>query len=328
MSRGGEWERFYGAFARYVPREARIMMCAFRGDPAEDVKGKWRARVLDNPAAIDPRANIYLSVSAMRRNARGEFRRRKENFAGGVALMIDDLGDGPGAKWPLSVVEPLPPTALIETSPANFQAVYLFDRLVEDREEFSALIRAFIAQRFLSDDPGMGGVNRVFRPPVGVNGKAKYGGAWPVRAAELCEERRYGVAEIAEAFGLVLRRRRRRAPRGATADRAAAIRDFVRVRAALREAGMLKSEEPDLEGWTDVTCPWVAEHTAAADNGAAIREPAPENGWVGAFRCHHGGCAERGWRELTEWLAEEAADVLRLINSRAAPTIEEYTHEH
>lgn len=319
-----EWERFYTAMAREVPEDARIMMCSFRGDPAEEFRGKWRARVLDDPRAVDRRANVYLSVSAMRRNARGEFRRRKENFAGGLCLMIDDLGDGPGSKWPLSVVDPLPPTALIETSPANFQAVYIFERAVEDREEFSALIRAFIAQRFLSDDPGMGGVNRVFRPPVGVNGKAKYGGAFPVTAHQLCEDHRYAIDEIVRAFGLRLSPVRPPVPRGATADRAQRIRAFIAVRSALRAAGMVKREEADLEGWVDVVCPWTAEHTGAADNGAAIREPAEENGWTGAFRCHHGGCAERGWRDLTEWLAGEAEQILEAVNRAAPPTIEEY----
>lgn len=316
------WEDFFHAFGRHLPPDARIMMCAFRGDPGDDVKGRWRSRVLDDPALVDRKANVYLSVAGMRRNARGEFRRRKENFGGGLALMIDDLGNGPGAKWPLSTLDPLPPTALIETSPDNFQAVYMFSSFVEDREEFSALIRAFIAQQFLSDDPGMSGVNRVFRPPVGVNGKPQYNG-WEVKGHYLHPEHRYSIAEIAEAFGLVLHRASP-APRGATVDAAESIRAFIAIRGVLRDAGMIKGAHADLEGWVDIRCPWTHEHTGAKDNGAAIREPAPENGFTGAFRCHHGSCAERGWRELSQWCAEEAGEITEIINANAGASIEEY----
>ena len=70
-----------------------------------------RAYVLDNYRLIDEAANIYVCVSAMKKNDRGEFRRRKENFCGGLLLMIDDLGTGKGAKFPLEILEPLPPTA-------------------------------------------------------------------------------------------------------------------------------------------------------------------------------------------------------------------------
>ena len=75
---------------------------------------------------IDDDANVYFTVAAFRQNDRGEWRRRKDQFAGGILLMIDDLGDGPGSKFQLSKIDELPPTALIETSPGNFQAIYMF----------------------------------------------------------------------------------------------------------------------------------------------------------------------------------------------------------
>ena len=87
-------------------------------------------------------------------------------------------------------------------------------------------------------------------------------------------------------------------------ERVMAFRSFLQ---GLRDRRMLKSSEPDMGGWIEVSCPWSGDHTARADNGAAIRMPSEENLYHGAFKCHHGGCAERGWRELTDWLAEEAA---------------------
>lgn len=308
-------DAFFDAMMEHVPEDARIMLCQFRGDPYDDIYGKWKAKVLRTTGLIDEGANVYLCVSAMRKNSRGEFRRRKENFAGGILLMIDDIGTGPGAKFPMSVLDPLPPTAMIETSPDNFQAMYFFDQLVTDQLEFDALIRAFIHKQFLGNDTGQAGVNRVFRPPAGVNGKAKYGG-WRVRLAEWHPERRYDVETIARAFELQLIKERQ-PPKGATGGKADKIRAFMEVRAQLRAAGMLKNEATDYSGWAQIQCPWVEEHTDGADNGAAIRLPMPENDFVGGYRCHHGHCEGKGWRDLTDWLAAESADVLERVNDSA-----------
>lgn len=302
--------------AQHVPADARIMLCQFRGDPHADIRGKWRAKPLDNLELIDPLANVYLTVAAMKRNAAGEFRRRKDNFAGGLLLMIDDLGSGPGSKFSLNLVEPLPPTALIETSPKNYQAVYMFRELVTNINEFEALIRAFIARQFLGQDTGMAGVNRVFRPPAGVNGKPKYGG-WKVGLAEWRPGARYDVGDLVKAFSLDLHPRGAIVPRGATVNKADQLRAFGNVQNELRLAGMLKDEEPNMDGWQAIHCPWRANHTAEADNGAGIRMPADENGWVGAFRCHHASCEGKGWRDLTEWLAEQQLDVLTDVNNTA-----------
>lgn len=322
------FNEFYWEMRRFVPPDARILTCQFRGDPNSDVYQKWRARILNDPAMVDDMANVYLCVSAMKQNTRGEFRRRKECFRGGLLLMIDDIGEGKGAKFPVSVLDPLPPTAMIETSPDNYQAVYFFDSLVQDLEQFDALIRAFIERQFLGNDTGQAGVNRVFRPPIGINGKEKYmvdGKPWKVRCAEFHPQRRYSVQQIAEAFKLDLVRRVR-VPKAPAADKGDRVRAFVAVRAALRSSGMLKVEEPDYSGWMQVQCPWVHNHTDQADNGAAIRLPEEENDFYGAFRCHHGHCDGKGWRELTHWLVEEQAEVLEMVN-RQAGQFNEYNWE-
>lgn len=322
-------EQFFEAMKRELPDDGRIMMCQFRGDPNADIKGKWRAYVLNDVEQLDPRSNVYLCVSAMKKNARGEFRRRKDNFAGGLLLMIDDLGEGAGAKFPMSTIDAAPPTGLIETSPDNYQAVYLFDKLVTDIHTFDALIKAFIEAQFLGKDTGMAGVNRVFRPPAGVNAKPKHerdGRPWQVRLAEWHPERRYSPKELAAAFKLDLKRRSARLPRGATEDKAANIRAFVDTRNALRNAGMIKRNAPDMAGWTDMRCPWTENHTGKADNGAALRLPDADNRFFGGFKCHHGGCDEKGWRDLTEWLSEEHEVILASINENA-PSWAELTGE-
>lgn len=310
-------EEFIREMGRYVPAEARIMFCQFRGDPNEDIYEKWRAKVLKYADNLDPKANCYVCVSAMKKNDRGEFRRRKENFAGGLLLMIDDLGDGAGAKFPLSTIDCLPPTALVETSPNNFQAIYMFDSLVEDMDEFDALIRAFIQKKFLEQDTGMAGVNRVFRPPFGVNGKEKYNG-WKVRGVSFEPKNRYSVATIAAAFGLELTRKVKRPPVINRNEYISRIQGFENTVSLLESAGMLKKHTPDVSGWVPIKCPWTHEHSNQADTGAAIRMPDEENGYYGAFRCHHGHCAGKGWSSLTQWMSDEAEDLLNMINAEAA----------
>jgi len=309
-------QEFIKEMNRFVTDDARVMLCQFRGDPNDDVKGKWRAYVLDNTEIIDQMANVYVCVSAMKKNARGEFRRRKENFAGGILLMIDDLGTGAGAKFPMSTIDAAPPTALIETSKDNYQAVYFFDSIVLDMGKFEALIKAFIDKEFLGKDTGMAGVNRVFRPPAGINGKKKHNG-WTVKLSEWNPERRYSIEELAKAFELDLSRAGPRIPRGATANKPDNIRAFIEVRKELTAAGMVKHAEPDMSGWADVECPWTGDHTGGIDNGAAIRLPDEDNAFFGAFKCHHGSCEKKGWRELTDWLADEQMEILELINSTA-----------
>ena len=316
MTRKEDFSRFADALGANVPPDARLLFCQFRGDPNADIKGKWRAHVYKE-GMVDQKSNVYFCVSAMKRNARGEFRRRKENFAGGLCLMIDDIGEGEGAKFSRDILDPLAPSAMIETSPGNFQAVYLFDQLIESMETFDALINAFIARQFLSKDTGMAGVNRVFRPPIGVNGKAKYGG-WEVRAETLDLDRRYSVEQIVQAFDLDLQYHRP-APLDlemAKPHRAEHEAFFAEVARILQSVGMMKSRSPDVGGWVDIVCPWTDEHSGGVDNGAAIRVPSEENYFNGAFRCHHGSCAERHWGDLARWIDEEVIEELRIINER------------
>lgn len=291
----------------------RLIVCAFAGDPNVVEPRGWRPRPWAPGRALElPRAwNAYVTVSSFRRWADGTFRRRTEGFGGGLALMVDDVG----TKVSRATVESMPPSARIETSAGNEQWWYFLERAERDAARFDALIRAFIAGKLLGADPGMAGVNRVGRLPGFCNGKEAYreqlrGGPWVTRLLELNGERRFSVEQLLEGFGLALNGRRDlRAPLP-TEEALERNRAFAVVYRWLRERRMLKKMEPDPSGWTEMHCPWMGEHTAAADTGAAVREPSPENDYWGGFRCHHGHCADRGWSDLTEWVAERSAEEL------------------
>jgi len=237
-------------------------------------------------------------------------------------LMIDDVGDGKGSKFPLSTLSALQPTCLVETSPGNFQATYFFDHLLDDLEAFDALIRAFIEKKFLGSDTGQAGVNRVFRPPVGINGKEKYardGKPWQVKLAQWTPERRYSVDEIVKAFGLDLRPEPQRRHRNVHNNVASArVDDFEVVWDELQRLEMVRGNVSHTD-WQGIYCPWEDEHSDGDRTGAAIAFPNSENDWYGGFRCHHGhGDRKYTLRDLTDWLSDEHAAVLDEIN-RAAP---------
>jgi hypothetical protein len=218
--------------------------------------------------------------------------------------MVDDVG----TKVDPAVVSGVPPSARIETSPGNEQWWYLLSEPERDMSRFDGVIRAFIASKLLGADPGMSGVTRVGRLPGFYNMKPAYGG-WQVQMRELTA-RRFTLDELLQRFSLHINGRRVQRDKLQTAEALERNRAFAVTYTWLQERRVLKRDEPDRSGWTEMTCPWVGDHTGKADTGAALREPAPENEHYGAFRCHHGHCADKGWAELTEWVAEQSVDEL------------------
>lgn len=319
MSAETESSSFLEALGAAVPPEERLIVCGFNGDPDKTDVHAWRPRPwgVGREFPLGPQANAYCTVSSFRQAGDGTWRRRGEFFAAGQALMVDDVG----TKVHKDVIEPLRPTALVETSPQNFQAWYMLTEPLRDRGRFDAIIRAFIANKLCGADPGMAGVTRVGRVPGFVNGKKKYlteeGWPWVVRLRELDAARRYTHEQLIEAFGLRLVGTTERQHRLVPNEASTRIAAFVAHHKWLAQHDMLKNTEPDASGWMQMHCPWVDGHTNAADNGAAIREPDAENGYYGAFRCHHGTCANRGWAELTDWILETTASEMERNNAAA-----------
>lgn len=307
-------ETFLESLAIDMPDDERLILCSFYGDPNNVPLSAWRPKAWrpGKHCSTSTEENAFVTISSFRRAADGTWRRRGETWAAGRALMIDDLG----TKIPLSTTAPLPPTALIETSPDNFQAWYFLSEPERDRWRFDALIRAFIEQRLAVADPGMSGVTRVGRMPRGANGKPKYGGAWPTKAHIWEPERRFTAQQIIDAFELKLAGRRRiDIERLVPEDAAVRAQMFEVTLDWLRKNGMMKRLEPDASGWMEMTCPWIDNHTGRADTGAALRLPETENSYYGAFRCHHGHCVNKGWSDLTDWAAELSAQQLEMTNN-------------
>lgn len=303
---------FLRALGRGLDAEERLITCAFDGDPGDAQPSDWRPRPWGPNSkgwAYRHTMNAYVTVGTFGQAEDGSFRRRAALYRGGLALMVDDVG----TKVDPECVAGMPPSARVLTSPGNEQWWYFFDKPEREQTKFDALIRAFIAGPLGGNDPGMASVTRVGRLPGYNNGKAAYGGTFQTKLLEL-NDKTFNVASLVEGFKLELIGQRRSLPRLLAADSEERVRAHFMVRRFLSQAHMMKRDRPDQAGWTEITCPWVDGHTHGVDNGAAIREPSTDNGFYGGFRCHHGSCAGRGWKELTDWVAEEAAAKLENIN--------------
>ena len=177
---------------------------------------------------------------------------------------------------------------------------------------------AIVAARLC--DPGANGPRaRLARLPVAVNGKHKP--PFPCRLVEWRPDLRYSIDELVAGLQLEMSKASR-APR----QKARGTQDRPRdgdpvwlprpeenaVLAAVRRGGLYKA--PLGDGKHDITCPWVQEHTGAADGGTAYFEP--DDSWpIGGFKCLHGHCAQRHVRDLLHFVGIGPSD------ARMKPTI-------
>jgi hypothetical protein len=283
----------------YIQPGAAASLHSFTGDPATD--GRWNTMPWipgKQLPTLNPFANNYVCVSSFHATPEGKFYRRKVMFSALHCVMIDDLG----TKLPMSDLK-MKPTALIETSPGNFQAWLFLARPIHIIQHAESLINEMICAGISAEmDPGMKGVTRVARVPVGANGKTKYRGpkgeVWIQRVAEADVTITYTPEQIAAAYGLNLTLKAvappREAPRnGIDIERTIAIK-------WLQKLGYYKEEIR--AGYHEIICPWADSHSDKATSGTYFMEPEPLNSFHGGFVCHHGHCSERDINDLIGWL--------------------------
>lgn len=301
---------FLEAAFKYMVKGEYAAVTSFAGDPLAVPHYAWAARPWQHcmpvPGSIMGRPqNVYAAVSSFRPAADGTFHRRKEDFGQTHMVMVDDIYEKVDRKK-----LKLPPSAMTQTSPPSAQAFYFLTPTPDsrDRDMCEGLVDAMVRSGLTSSgaDPGMRGVTRLGRLPVGVNGKTKHveklGAPFKCELSLWHPERRYSIAEIAKAFRLDLKaakartqhytsNMRRPAPiklrRGEATKR---VKDFEEMIKALSDAGMyLSSRGP----WHEVICPWVDEHSDQKPGGSALYDPAEGNAWLGGYKCHHGHCEGR-----------------------------------
>jgi len=252
----------------------------------------------------------------------GKYRRRKSQFARAYGVYLDDVGTKAA---PRERLDKCPPSYLIETSPGNFQAGYLFDEPCSDPRRVETLQRMLI-EAGLCDAGANGPSARIGRLPFGVNGK--YDPPVHCRLVEWQPGRRYSLDEIASRLDLASSGEVASQARRKSANRPAALchagDDEVHVpRAAenavltaLRQRGLYKA--PLGSGKHSVTCPWVHEHTGQIDHGTAYFEPSDLSP-VGGFKCQHSHGGEKRIGALLDFLGVSSSEAKHKPTIRLAP---------
>lgn len=308
-----------------LPGDVRPLVCNILGDPKTTSGLDWngQAWIPGTTPTENADYNWYFSLSTFGPDSEGKYRRQKAQFASLAAIMLDDIGTKAAARERLDA---LPPTWLIETSPGNFQAGYVFDVPVTDEKLATALMKAVIAAGLC--DPGSSGpLARYARLPIAVNGK--HDPAFPCRLVEWHPERRYSPEEIAVGLALedptppsstkgVVSSPGRASEDNKPAGNAVYMPRPVEnpVVTALKASELYKGG--DGAGKHDITCPWVHEHTDAVDSGTAYFEP-EEPYPLGGFKCLHGHCAKRHIGTLLDHLGITHGEAQHRAIIRAVP---------
>mgnify|MGYP003627414074 CR=1 FL=1 len=293
-------KEFADAVFHTLPTGAHIYGTAFKEAPDQAGNGVWFGGAIKDRSLVrrsnftNGECNTFYVVSSFYPDAEGRVYRRKAQFAAAHVITLDDIGDGMSAKIPWDKVA-LPGSFVIETSPDNCQVGYILDKPETDADLFNRVVDALIEQGLASPtDPGMKGVTRYVRFPVGTNNKTKYDPPHQHVCREWNLERRYSLQNIIDAYGLTL------APPTPERmfDRVAVHHTDDPYLKCLSDLGLVLSAKPRSGGqfeMVDILCPFHEDHTDRIEVGTVYVIG-------GGFKCMHGHCIDRTFRDVKERL--------------------------
>jgi hypothetical protein len=271
------------------------LICSKAGDP--DKKAGWPAKAWPDDTT-DSNLNWYLAPSLFAADETGEYRAKKHLAKSIHAVMLDDIG---------TKVDPerltLEPSWLVETSPGNYQAGFIFTKPITDIARVEKFKQKLL-EADLCDKGATGATARWMRMPNAINGRPKYGTpAFRCKLTHWEPRTRYTLEELEKVLI-------------GSNDQGANNSEEKLVRSSAQEIytphtgvnpviEVLKTrnlyKKPLGNGKHDITCPWVHEHTDQIDNGAAYFEPS--DGYPnGGFRCHHSHGAQYRIKSLLDHL--------------------------
>jgi hypothetical protein len=270
----------------------RPFVLGFAGKPKERKAWGGNAYQPGKTCTSNADLNWYYTLAVF--HPSDGYHRRENACAAVFGVMLDDIGT---KALPLARLDACPPSYVIETSPGNYQAGYLFDKPQADLKRVKALNQATV-DAGLCDPGAKSPTTRWGRLPFASNGKTAP--PFPCRLVAWHPERRYSIDQIID--GLELTPPAQNAPkkkdqkltteapaeavdRNTTDDVHIPRASENPVIAALKQRGLYK--QPLGSGKHDITCPWVHEHTDGIDHGTAYFEPSNLYP-IGGFKCQHG----------------------------------------
>jgi hypothetical protein len=347
-----DMEAFLTELERGIPHDERLLVGYSPGDPADTENSKWWPAPHKTGKYVPCNTNNYICISSAiqtphEKTGKLRYWRSDANFGHGLAIMIDDIGDGKGSKGSMTIEyfsNVLQPTAVVETSPGNYQIWYFFDKPEKDKQLFKNFLRSFVDQVLSSGgDKTIKDITRFGRMPGGINGKEKYkveGKSWIVRFAEdgWKPENRYSIEDIAKAFHVRIVESMHVKQKF---DALEFEHDAIFYHLAehyLQRMKMGEAGNGDLvmngSGKYRILCPW-AHHHDHGDTGAHFRGPIVGSEVDFVFSCSHSACQgtvaqnytnaegekisryrgyKKTWRHFTDFIVEQIAAELDAIN--------------
>lgn len=288
-------------FAPYEPLPGGAMpqVTGFAGPPAKARGTAWAGERYRPGVSVDGEPlNRYYTLATYTPTTTTK---TAKDCRAIVGVMLDDIGTEKTV--PLSRLDACPPSYTIETSPGNFQCVYLFDRPLTDTAAVTALHESMVLSG-LCDPGAKSPATRWGRLPFSVNGK--HDPAFNVRLVEFHPERRYTIDQIYDALELARKPKASRAaplPHNTEDDLYVPVGENP-VLVKLKEAGLYKRLLPvDGQGRRkhDLKCPWVQDHSDGLDSGTCYMEPDSQYP-LGGFACLHSHGSALHIRDLLTYL--------------------------
>jgi hypothetical protein len=349
-------ELFLKELGAGIPEDERVMAgYAEEATVQTDATGRklnggWWPVPYKEGKYINESANCYACISSSIKTPNpktGDLRywRGEASFGHGLALMVDDIGNGKGSKGGLTLEHfdaILPPTVTVETSPGNYQLWYFFDAPEESLPRFKAFLSCFVAHVLQKGgDNTIKDISRYGRMPCGVNNKRhnmdgdfKYPvldgrgktGPYRVQIANADYSRRYSMYRIAQVFGFeIVVPIKREFEFNEDEYKFDAV--WLRMAEHILSSGKLGEGSGgdvvmNMSGKYRIACPWGNEHTNGDPYGAYFRGPIPGAEVEFVFGCGHDTCRKvhkRTWAAFTdEIVINKIAMELEDINKRHA----------
>jgi hypothetical protein len=329
-------EEFLRELGRGIPEEERVMAgyakeaTVQKDDSGKKINAGWWPTPYAPGKYINGNDNCYVCISSSIKTPNPKtgimrYWRGEASFGHGLALMVDDVGTGKGSKGGLSldaIRGILDPTAIVETSPGNFQVWYFLDQPCADMALFKAFLVGFVTGVLVDKggDTTIRDVSRYGRMPVGVNnkrdtaGQLKYGPNCRVRLVHTDYTRRYSIAHIAARFGFEVVKpvaKRRSDSELASLDaenyfNALWLRMAVWILDRHRMGeGSNGAVVQNMSGKYRIACPWGDEHTNGDTGGAYFRDRIPGAEYDYVFGCAHDTCRKqnkRTWSTFVDYV--------------------------
>jgi hypothetical protein len=326
-------EEFLRELGRGIPEEERVMVgyadeATVQTDPdtGRKLNAGWWPLAWKDGKYINTSVNCYACISSSvktknPRNGTMRYWRGESSFGHGLALMVDDIGHGHGSKGAIEIeeiIQILPPTVIIETSPHNYQCWYFLKEPCDDLPLFKGFLTSFVANVLKKGgDATIRDVSRYGRMPCGINNKRdgsgalKYPSEFRVNVKFADYDNRYSMAGVAAAFKFVIE----------VPVRAKVNVDVESV--ALDEQWLLMAEwildkarqgegaggevVMNMSGKYRIRCPWGEEHTNGDPFGAYFRGGIPGAEFEYVFGCGHDTCrkARRTWSVFVDKVVME-----------------------